>query len=1253
MLKQVNIQINFPYHCKKQISNRFLMFLQSNYLKRCAIILMIFFCIGFNSFAQNSLQLSGSKTSVVIPMHSSFQLTQFTVECWFKRTGTGVSVSTGPLTAYPLVARGRAEGDGALVDINYFLGIEVNKDVLCADFEANNSSVNPGKNHPMMGITRLANNVWYHAAITLDGSNFCLYLNGKLEAQLTVSNIPQTLGQQKLCFGSAKNSSQTSAGSFLGQMSEVKLWNKALNSSVLKANLFTKGIQDTSLVARWPMNEGVGSVLADSSGNNRNGNIEGAKYAWIQESPYSADLSLVRDPYIQQISSTSASICWRTNIPSTSLIRYSTNWQVLPDLWVDNDFLTDHKLTLSNLLPGKKYFYSVGSTTQLLQRDSNNTFTTAPQISDSVATIAWVTGELGTGNGVVGKVYDSAKNFLAGRAPDLWINTGNLAYASGNDAQYQSKFFTPFSDWLKKVCMFPAPGSLDYNNNIVKQMDHAIAYNDIFHVQQSENSGIPSHRKEYYSFDHGNVHFIVLDVFGIESNLSLVDTLSAQTVWLKNDLAATNMRWKVVCLGMPFYTKGSIDGDSDSLLIRMRSSILPILERNGVDIVIGGGSAAYERSYLLNGHTGLASDYKAWKHRLSSSKGKYDGTANSCPYLKSSDTNAKGTIYITLGTSGQRGSSQVDFPYPAMVTSKTNLAGSLILQVIGNRLDASWLREDGVVGDRFTMFEGLNDTMLIPINAGQQIKLEAPWVGDYHWLNSDSTNKSQCLVINNSSFITVADSLNCIQQTWQLNMVGQNPSQIILQAPADFSCCNPSTVGLKVRPMDPDGNTMSVKFYARKKPFQANPPAPFSFIGLPDTQYYTAEIKGGNNSMFRSQLDWTVTKKDSLAIAFVSHYGDCVEEGDNGGNDIEWLRADSSFRIIENPITTQLPHGIPYSICVGNHDQSPQGNPNGTTTFYNQYFGASRFSGRNYYGGHYGNNYDNHYELFSVNGYNFIMVSLEYDEAANPAVLAWADALLKTHSNRRAIVASHFLLDIKAKFSSQGLATFNYLKNNPNLFLMLCGHVSGEAHRTDTVNGNLIHTILADYQTRLNGGTGWMNILQFVPAENRLKVKTYSPLYDIYETDQNSDYDLSVSLYDNFQLVGVVNNVTSGANATFNWTNLNIGSYEWYVEVSDGTNSVLSQIWNFSVTGPSLRSSQETDLSPSVRIIPNPAHSNFKIDAGDQEVKNVQVYSMEGLFLIQGNTFDSTDISKLSRGSYMVRVLFKNGLRRDLLLVKY
>jgi hypothetical protein len=215
-----------------------------------------------------------------------------------------------------------------------------------------------------------------------------------------------------------------------------------------------------------------------------------------------------------------------------------------------------------------------------------------------------------------------------------------------------------------------------------------------------------------------------------------------------------------------------------------------------------------------------------------------------------------------------------------------------------------------------------------------------------------------------------------------------------------------------------------------------------------------------------SQMDWIVNNIASRNIAFVTQLGDCTEHGDQF--EIEWQNADAAFDLIENPGTTGLNEGMPYGIAPGNHDQSPIGDPNGTTNFYNQYFGTSRFLGRTYYGGHYGSNNDNHYELFSASGLDFIMVHLEYDPSANASVLAWADGLLQTYSNRRAIVITHHMINggNNASFSAQGQAIYNTLKDNPNLFLLLGGHVPSpaEGRRQDTFNGNVVNSLMSDYQ---------------------------------------------------------------------------------------------------------------------------------------------------------------------------------------------
>lgn len=290
----------------------------------------------------------------------------------------------------------------------------------------------------------------------------------------------------------------------------------------------------------------------------------------------------------------------------------------------------------------------------------------------------------------------------------------------------------------------------------------------------------------------------------------------------------------------------------------------------------------------------------------------------------------------------------------------------------------------------------------------------------------------------------------------------------------------------------------------------------FTLVPIPDTQYYTAQINDGNNSIFKSQANWIVNNKNALNIKYLVHLGDGVENGDGPSSEIEWMRADTVMSILENPVSTQLPNGIPYGINVGNHDQSPIGNASGTTTMFNQYFGTDRFAGRNYYGGHYGTSNDNNYQLFSAGGMDFIAVNLEFDPTANPQVLTWSDNLLKTHSDRRAIISSHYIINANGSFGTQGQAIYDKLKFNPNLFLMLCGHINpnGESRRTDTFNGNTVHTLLSDFQDRPNGGNGWMRYMEFMPNEGKIAVSTYSPFLDRYETDSNSRFVLDYEMLD-------------------------------------------------------------------------------------------------------------------------------------------
>ena len=281
----------------------------------------------------------------------------------------------------------------------------------------------------------------------------------------------------------------------------------------------------------------------------------------------------------------------------------------------------------------------------------------------------------------------------------------------------------------------------------------------------------------------------------------------------------------------------------------------------------------------------------------------------------------------------------------------------------------------------------------------------------------------------------------------------------------------------------------------------------FTIIGVPDTQKYTGEVDGGTTAMYNAQTQWIVANRQALNIVYVAHYGDCVE---HGNSTTEWNRFENATNDLE-PAQSGLPHGIPYGLAVGNHDQSPAGSTSSNSTLlFNQYFGVSRFSGRSYYGGHYGSNNDNHYDLFTAGGEKFIALYLEYNTSATPsdAEFGWADNVLRTHSDRRAIVVRHELITSGGSWRPQGLATYDALKDNPNLFLMLCGHLSSEGRRADTFEGSTVHTVLTDYQSRTNGGNGYLRIMTFSPSAGEIRVKTYSPWLNQYESDSNSQFTL-------------------------------------------------------------------------------------------------------------------------------------------------
>jgi hypothetical protein len=385
-------------------------------------------------------------------------------------------------------------------------------------------------------------------------------------------------------------------------------------------------------------------------------------------------------------------------------------------------------------------------------------------------------------------------------------------------------------------------------------------------------------------------------------------------------------------------------------------------------------------------------------------------------------------------------------------------------------------------------------------------------------------------------------------QSWapadfKLTVDAASPNQPALVAPGDDATDVSTSPTFQVSVSDPAGGSLDVAIALRKA---AEPE--FTIIALPDTQHYSESFP----AVFTAQTQWIVDNKDARNIVFVTHEGDIVE---HYNLTTEWQRANTSMSLLDGV--------VPYGMGPGNHDQP--------TTMFNQYFPYTRYAGLPWYGGHFQNVNDNNYQLFSGGGMDFVIVHLTFCPPA--AAVSWADSVFKAHPDRIGIMTTHGYLGLGAVRSVHVCGSTQYLWDtlalpNPNLRFMLSGHVHGESRRTDTVDGRTVFQMLADYQDRPSGGDGWLRILRFVPADDKLYVQTYSPWLNQFETDADSEFTIDFPMGGAFAAAGTVSG-GSGTTVSLPVSDLDPNTeYEWRATVTNAAGkSRVGPVWRFTTGG--------------------------------------------------------------------------------------
>ena len=281
-----------------------------------------------------------------------------------------------------------------------------------------------------------------------------------------------------------------------------------------------------------------------------------------------------RSPYIQNVSTDSATIVWVGDKPEKGVVEYGGGPN-LGSTAAEELASRRHAVTLRGLAPGSAYHYRVDG-------GATGRFRTAPE--SGVAFTFAVIGD--TGNG--GKHQMAVAGLLERVKPDLILHTGDVVYPSGEDKHYDKRFFAPYRSVIGSVPLFPVLGNHD-----VQEEDGA-AFLKNFHPPRNNPRGTA----RYYSFDWSDAHFVALD-----SELYHEDTggdAGEQRLWLEEDLSATRKPWRFAFLHRPLYSSSRHGGDQ-----KIRADLAPLLSRHGVHLVFSGHDHVYERTLPMDGVTYL------------------------------------------------------------------------------------------------------------------------------------------------------------------------------------------------------------------------------------------------------------------------------------------------------------------------------------------------------------------------------------------------------------------------------------------------------------------------------------------------------------------------------------------------------------------------------------------------------------------------------------------------------------------------
>lgn len=323
-----------------------------------------------------------------------------------------------------------------------------------------------------------------------------------------------------------------------------------------------------------------------------------------------------------------------------------------------------HEVHVCGLTASTRYFYKAGAPGAW---SAVYDVTTAPAAG---ATEPFTFAVLGDSRNDP-SIFADIQRQLAERGVDFQVYTGDAVFLGVNQLDWNGFFEatnggTTVESVIARIPLMPTNGNHE-----------ALALNYVaqFALPQTVDENERGEGEQWYAFDYGNAHFVVLDA---SAPASLVE---AQAAFLEADLAAVDRAetpWIFVMHHQAQYSCSNHGSD-----LELRAAWQPVIDEHRVDFVLNGHDHNYERSRPIRGfQAAMPADGMV-----------VTAGPEGQPVMES------GTVYVVAGGAGaplyDNGTC-----YHTQISERTS--NYVIVEITGRTLHWTAYRLDGSVIDEFT-----------------------------------------------------------------------------------------------------------------------------------------------------------------------------------------------------------------------------------------------------------------------------------------------------------------------------------------------------------------------------------------------------------------------------------------------------------------------------------------------------------------------------------------------------------------------